>query len=64
MSRVDLTTKPNYRAPWSEKDIAQVARLLRDGHTIPAIAELMGRSQEAVRNRAAKSGFLSPRALP
>ena len=59
-----LTDKPNYRNPWCEGDIAQLASLLRDGRSIPEIAERMGRSQEAVRNRAAKSGLLKPRARP
>ena len=59
----NLRDRPNYRAPWSPGDLAQLARSVDSGLTISEIAKAMGRSQEAVRNRAALSGLLKKRPI-
>jgi hypothetical protein len=57
----NLTDKPNYRVLWSQEDLARMADMLAGGHTIPEIAKVMGRSQEAVRNRATSAGLMKQR---
>ena len=59
----NLADKPNYRAAWSQEDLAQLAVMLVGGHSIPEIARVMGRSQEAVRNRATVAGLMKRRAF-
>ena len=54
-----LSNKPNYRMPWAEADDEQLKAMLALGEGIPAIAKCLGRSQEAVRNRAWKRGILT-----
>ena len=49
--------------PWEEGDLRQLAELIADGKPIKEIALEMGRTQEAVRNRAWKSGLLQRRRL-
>ena len=58
---VDLSAKPNNRSRWSSDDYSKIAAMLSGGRTIPEIAKAVGRSQEAVINRAAKSGLVKPR---
>jgi transposase-like protein len=62
MRPIDLTTKPNYRQPWSDEDLAQMVEMLRGGRSIRNIAGSLGRSQDAVRFRAAKKRLSAPRA--
>jgi hypothetical protein len=47
----------NDRHVWTSADEETLATLLRASHTIPEIAQQMGRSQEAVRGRASKAGL-------
>ena len=54
--------RPNYRSPWTADDISRLADLLATGNTIRDIADVMGRSQEAVRNRATTAGLMPKRA--
>ena len=60
---MNLSDQPNYRMPWEEGDLRQLAELIADGKPIKEIALEMGRTQEAVRNRAWKSGLLQRRRL-
>ena len=52
---------PNYARPWTPEEFTKLTALLGAGETIPDIAKEMGRSQEAVRNKAWKIGLLKPR---
>ena len=56
-----ITDRPNYAVPWSAKDLAIMTAQIKAGRTIPEVAKAMGRSQEAVRNRAWKAGLLPTR---
>ena len=53
--------RANYRAPWTSDDLARLGDLIAGGTTIPDIANMMGRSQEAVRCRATPAGILAKR---
>ena len=57
----NLADKPAYIATWSQEDLAQLAVMLVGGHSIPEIARVMGRSQEAVRNRVSVAGLMKHR---
>ena len=57
----NLTDRPNYRVPWSQDDLARMTDMLSRGETIADIAKTMGRSQEAVRNRATAAGLMKKR---
>lgn len=57
----NLIDKPNYRVAWSQADLARMADMLASGGTIPEIAKAMGRSQEAVRNKATNAGLMKQR---
>jgi predicted transcriptional regulator len=59
----NLADQPNYRVPWSETDLAELAAAIRRGDTIRDIARAMGRSQEAVRNRATSAGLMKKRVV-
>jgi hypothetical protein len=56
-----LTKKPNFRVPWTEEQFEALAAMLDDGKTVPEIAKVMGRSQEAVRAKAWVRGLLPVR---
>jgi len=56
-----LRDRPNFKAPWTEEQIATLKRKLAAGETIREIAAEMGRSQEAVRGKAWKVGLLAER---
>ena len=43
---------------WSDADLELLKVSLQEGRTIPDIAKMMGRSQEAVRGKAWKGGLL------
>ena len=58
MPRID---RPNAQAPWTDQEFERLAELIRGGKSIPEIAVTLGRSQEAVRNRARLRGLLQPR---
>lgn len=45
------------KLPWEAEELETVKTLIDDGKTIPEIARLVGRSQEATRARAAKNGW-------
>jgi hypothetical protein len=59
----NLAEKPNNRAYWSPEDLMRMALMLARGDKIPDIAKVLGRSQEAVRNRATKEGLMKRRKL-
>jgi hypothetical protein len=56
-----LSDRPNYRGPWSQDDLDRLAEMIAAGSDVPEIADSMGRTQEAIRNRASKSGLLKKR---
>ena len=52
---------PSHTRPWNADDIDQMAELLALGHSIPEVAAKLGRTQEAVRNRARALDMLPKR---
>lgn len=54
--------RANHTKPWHADDIDQLAELIFAGRTIPEMANLLGRSQEAVRTKANDLNFLPKRA--
>ena len=56
-----VSDRSNYRNPWTAGDIARLTEMLAGGSTIRDIADVMGRSQEAVRNRATIAGLMPKR---
>jgi predicted transcriptional regulator len=56
-----LTDRANFKSPWTDELLNQLAEMLAAGRTIPEIAKEMGRSQEAVRGKAWKHGLLTER---
>ena len=54
----NLTNRPNYRAPWTAEDCQRLATLLQSNRSMFEVAKELGRSQEAVRNKAWKLGLL------
>lgn len=56
-----ITDRPNYAVPWSADDLAIMTAEIKAGRTIAEVAKAMGRSQEAVRNKAWKAGLLPSR---
>jgi len=58
-----LADRPNYAQRWTEDQSEQLTALLGAGRSMRDIPEALGRSQEAVRNRAWKMGLLK-RQLP
>ena len=58
-----LSDLSNSRSPWTEEDFARLRELLSAGQAIPEVAKAMGRSQEAVRNKAWQRGLLQRRPL-
>jgi hypothetical protein len=56
-----LANLPNCAAPWTPEALGDLAEMLRAGQTIPEIAKIMGRSQEAIRNKAWRMGLLRSR---
>lgn len=59
----NMSDQPNYRVRWSDEDLAQLAMSIKRGDTIRDIAKSMGRSQEAVRNRATAAGLMKKRVI-
>lgn len=53
-----LTDRPNYRMPWSSNDVAKLKTMISSGKTMSEAAVALGRSQEAVRNKARVLGLL------
>ena len=58
MPRLD---RPNGAALWTAEDFQLVADMLDAGNSMREIAIALGRSQEAVRNKAWRRGLLPPR---
>jgi DNA-binding NarL/FixJ family response regulator len=58
---VRLMDRTNYKAPWTNEQVAELTVMLAAGRTIREIADAMGRSQEAVRGKAWKLGLLADR---
>ena len=56
-----LGDRPNFNAPWTDELFAELEGHLKAGRTIPEIAKIMGRSQEAIRNKAWRRRLLPPR---
>jgi hypothetical protein len=56
-----LFDRPNYAARWTDDQFQKLADMLSDGRPIPEIAKALGRSQEAVRNKAWQRGLLPPK---
>lgn len=50
-------TPPNHGKPWTRQQEAQIRIQAAVGATTPAIARDLGRSEEAVRDRAAEKGI-------
>ena len=53
--------RSNHTKPWHADDIEQMAELIFAGRTIPEMANILGRSQEAVRAKANDLDFLPKR---
>ena len=49
--------KQNHRVPWNEETLNQLRELARTGADIGHIAQMMGRTQEAIRYKAAEQGI-------
>lgn len=58
-----FTPRPraNHTKPWNADDIEELAALIFASKSIPQIAQLLGRSQEAVRTKARDLDFLPKR---
>jgi hypothetical protein len=56
-----VTDRPSSRQPWTVECLEALSEALGRGESIPDIAGRMGRSQEALRKRAQKSGMLPTR---
>ncbi len=54
--------RSNHTKPWHADDIDQMAELIFAGRSIPEMANILGRSQEAVRTKANDLNFLPKRA--
>ena len=50
--------RPNYAVRWTDEQFEQLAEMLSGGRPIPEIAKVLGRSQEAVRNKAWQRALL------
>ncbi len=58
----DFANRPNHTKPWHADDIEQMAALIFEGRSIPEMASILGRSQEAVRTKANHLDMLPKRA--
>lgn len=56
------SNRANHAKPWHADDIDQMAELIFAGRSIPEMAKILGRSQEAVRTKANDLNFLPKRA--
>ena len=54
--------RSNHTKAWLAEDIEQMADLIASGRSIPEMANILGRSQEAVRTRANDLNLLPKRA--
>lgn len=45
-------SRPNHTKPWNADDLDRLKLLIGEGRSIPELAKLLGRSQEAVRTKA------------
>jgi hypothetical protein len=54
--------RSNHTKPWLSDDIVQMMELIDEGRTIPEMANVLGRSQEAVRTKANDLDLLPKRA--
>ena len=52
MERYMPLVRPAHRRPWTHDEDRVLARMIADGELIGAIAGVLGRTREAVRNRA------------
>lgn len=57
-----LKNRTNHTKAWLAEDIAQMADLIASGRSIPDMADILGRSQEAVRTKANDLNLLPKRA--
>ena len=53
--------RTNHTKPWHADDIEEMAALIFEGRTVPEMANILGRSQEAVRTKANDLNFLPKR---
>ena len=58
----ELKSRANHTKPWHADDIEQMAALIFEGRSIPEMASILGRSQEAVRTKANDLDMLPKRA--
>ena len=58
----ELKIRANHTKPWHADDIEQMAALIFEGRSIPEMASILGRSQEAVRTKANDLDMLPKRA--
>ena len=54
-------SRANAGAAWTAEDLQELAKLVETGTPIPAIAQRLGRSQEAIRGQAQRAGLLRKR---
>lgn len=59
---VFVKNRSNHTKPWHADDIEQMAELIFAGRSVPEMAQLLGRTQEAVRAKANDLNFLPKRA--
>jgi hypothetical protein len=65
MSKVRKFPDPaNNKSLWSSADYERLVEMYRAGEPIGEIAKAMGRSQEAVRNKARQRGLSQPNNRP
>jgi transposase-like protein len=58
-----MTVRSNSRSRWSEENDAELLRLVAAREPPAAIAKKMGRTQDAVRGRAAQLGIMLPSSI-
>lgn len=58
----EASHRASHAKPWNADDIEQMAELIFLGRSIPEMARLLGRTQEAVRTKAYALDFLPKRA--
>jgi len=56
-----MIDRPKYASRWTAEDFRLLEIALKEGRTISEIAKTLGRSQEAVRNKAWQKGLLPSR---
>lgn len=53
--------RPNHTKPWNVDDLERLKMLIGEGRSIPELAKVLGRSQEAVRTKANDLNLLPKR---